>query len=239
MLLKAVADAPEPPTAAQLAGACGMNRTTAWRLLSTLEDHRLVERDAAQRYAIGYAAVALASSRSGSAALARAARPVMERLAARAGATVSLSVGDGRGVVAIDQIDPPDATLVLNYRGKLLPLHAASNGKLLLSSFSESELEEVLQRPLERLTDATLVDPERLRKVVADARRDGYAVTVGEIDPGVNGISVAVRDRSGSVLALLSLSDTEHRLPAAELKQRLPLLTEAAEELQQRLARAS
>jgi DNA-binding IclR family transcriptional regulator len=235
LLLKVVAGAEQRPTAAELAVACGMNRTTAWRLLSTLEDHRLVERDAAQRYGIGYAAVALGNSRSGSGALARVARPVLERLAAKSGTTVTLSVGDLRGVMAIDQIDPPGATLVLNYRGKLLPLHAASNGKLLLASFSDQELGELLQSPLEQLTDATIVDPQQIREIVAAARRDGYAVTVGEIDPGVNGVSVAVKSRSGSVLALLSLSDTEHRLPAAQLTEQVPLLLEAAEALEREL----
>jgi DNA-binding IclR family transcriptional regulator len=235
LLLKVVAGAEQRPTAAELAVACGMNRTTAWRLLSTLEDHRLVERDATQRYGIGYAAVALGNSRSGSGALARVARPVLEQLAAKAGTTATLSVGDLRGVVAIDQIDPPGATLVLNYRGKLLPLHAASNGKVLLASLSDQELDELLRGPLERLTDATVVDPARIREMVDGARRDGYAVTVGEIDPGVNGVSVAVKDRSGWVLALLSLSDTEHRLPSARLIEQVPLLVEAAEALEREL----
>ena len=54
-LLKAVA-AGEPATAPELAAACGLNRSTAWRLLATLEHHGLVERDpVTQRYALGHA----------------------------------------------------------------------------------------------------------------------------------------------------------------------------------------
>jgi DNA-binding IclR family transcriptional regulator len=236
LLLKVVAGAEERPTAAELAVACGLNRTTAWRLLTTLEEHGLVERDGAQRYGVGYAAVALANSRSGSGALARAARPVLEWLAEEAGTTVSLSVGDSRGVVALDQIDPVGATLVLNYRGKRLPLHAASNGKVLLASFSDAEVDALLQEPLEPLTDATVVDPERVRALVDAVRRDGYATTVGEIDPGVNGVSVPVTDRAGAVQAMLSLSDTEHRLPAERLEELVPVLREGAERLGRELA---
>src|SRR3954466_6435733 len=57
LLLKAVAAGPEPATVWELAERCGLNRSTAWRLLSTLERHGLVERDPlTSRYQPGYAA---------------------------------------------------------------------------------------------------------------------------------------------------------------------------------------
>ena len=43
-LLAAVAASQDPPTVAELAGRCGINRSTAWRLLATLESHGMVER---------------------------------------------------------------------------------------------------------------------------------------------------------------------------------------------------
>ena len=44
-LLKAVADSARPPTVIELAERTGLNRSTAWRLLATLDSHGLVERD--------------------------------------------------------------------------------------------------------------------------------------------------------------------------------------------------
>jgi len=234
-LLKAVAGAERPPTAGDLARGCGLNRTTAWRLLATLEEHGLVERDAAQRYGIGYGTVALGQSPSGSAALVRVARPALERLAEETGATVTLSVARQPGVVAIDQIDPPDATLALNYLTKPLPPNATSNGKVFLASLHDEDLDEMLVTPLEQRTPATVTDPVRLREILDGVRREGYAVTIGELDVGVNGVSVGVIDHQDVLVAMLSVSDADHRLPPEGLKTSVPALRRAARAIQRRL----
>jgi len=62
-LLEAIARAPEPETAPELADACGLNRSTAWRILATLEHHGLVERDPdSNRYSLGFAVLRLAAA---------------------------------------------------------------------------------------------------------------------------------------------------------------------------------
>src|SRR6267154_300421 len=54
LLLKSVATSATPPTVLELARACGINRSTAWRLLRTLEYHGLIDRDPlTQRYTCG------------------------------------------------------------------------------------------------------------------------------------------------------------------------------------------
>src|SRR6476659_1087233 len=62
-LLKAVAASDAPSSAQELAQRCDVNRSTAWRLLATLESHGLVERDAVTgRYVVGYAAFQVANA---------------------------------------------------------------------------------------------------------------------------------------------------------------------------------
>ena len=74
LLLRAISTSAHPPTAWELARACGINRSTAWRLLQTLEHHALVERDPTTgRYGIGYTALEVAAS-AGYDGLARRAR---------------------------------------------------------------------------------------------------------------------------------------------------------------------
>ena len=75
-LLEAVAAAGEPETAPALADRCRLNRSTAWRLLATLEHHGLVERDpASNRYSLGFALVRLAAA-AGHEPLVRLAHPL-------------------------------------------------------------------------------------------------------------------------------------------------------------------
>ena len=91
-LLKTVADSPKPLTVVELAAATGLNRSTAWRLLATLDQHGLVERDpVTQRYNVGYAILQMAAGGDYD-ALVRRARPAVERLANKTGETASLAV---------------------------------------------------------------------------------------------------------------------------------------------------
>ena len=86
ILIKAIADSRQPPTVVELAAACGLNRSTAWRLLATLDAHGLIERDpVSQRYSLGYAFLRIAAGRG--------ARPA--RAAGAAGARASRK-RDGR-----------------------------------------------------------------------------------------------------------------------------------------------
>src|SRR4051812_23492871 len=80
-LLKALGEHGAPASVFDLADRCGLNRSTAWRILATLEDRGLVERDpVTSRYSVGYALVALAAS-AGHEPLVRRAHPHLRALA--------------------------------------------------------------------------------------------------------------------------------------------------------------
>ena len=107
MLIKAIADSRHPPTVIELAAACGLNRSTAWRLLATLDAHGLIERDpVSQRYSLGYAFLRIAAGAEPD-PLVRRSRPVRERLANETGEATNLAVAKRFRLVYFDQVDPP------------------------------------------------------------------------------------------------------------------------------------
>jgi len=131
-LLKAVAAAEHPSTAWELASACSLNRTTAWRLLATLEHTGLVERDPLTgRFRVGYTAIQVAAAADHD-ALARRVRPILERYAAETGESVTLAAARRFSLVYVDQVDPPGVPWP-NWLGRSLPLHATSSGKVFLA----------------------------------------------------------------------------------------------------------
>jgi IclR family acetate operon transcriptional repressor len=123
MLIKAIADSRHPPTVIELAAACGLNRSTAWRLLATLDAHGLIERDpVSQRYSLGYAFLRIAAGAEPD-PLVRQARPVLERLANATGEATNLAVAKRFRLVYVDQVDPPQI-MAPNWFGRTVPLHA-------------------------------------------------------------------------------------------------------------------
>jgi DNA-binding IclR family transcriptional regulator len=94
-------------------------------------------------------------------------------------------------------------------------MHAVSSEQVLLAFRPAAALEHYLERPLERFTDRTLVDPEALRSRLRDVRRDGYAWVREEFDRGINSVAAPIADVSGEVVAAVHLHGPSYRFPAA------------------------
>ncbi len=131
-LIKAIADSSHSPTVNELAAACGLNRSTTWRLLATLDSHGLIERDPiSQRYSLGYAFLRIAAGADVD-PLVRRGRPVLEQLADDTGEATNLAVARRFSLVYVDQVDPPHV-MAPNWYGRTVPLHATSTGKAYLA----------------------------------------------------------------------------------------------------------
>jgi IclR family acetate operon transcriptional repressor len=191
-LLEAIAAAPEPQTGPALADRAQLNRSTAWRILATLEHHGLVERDpAGNRYRLGFALLRLAGA-AGHEPLVRLAHPLLRALAHDTGETANLAVARRLELVYADQVQAPHV-MAPNWLGHPVPLHATSTGKAFLAVLPPAELDAVLQAPLERFTDSTITDAGALRAELEATRGRGYAVSRGELEPALWGVSAAAR----------------------------------------------
>jgi DNA-binding IclR family transcriptional regulator len=210
-LLEAIAGAPEPETAPVLADRCGLNRSTAWRILATLEHHGLVERDpGTNRYSLGFAVAKLAAA-AGHEPLVRRAHPVLRRLADATGETVNLAVARRLELVYADQVQARHV-MAPNWLGHPVPLHATSTGKAFLAALPPEELDAVLRAGLERFTDTTITEPDALRAELAAVREQGYAVSHGELERALWGVSAAARDAAGRPAAVVSVWGADARV---------------------------
>lgn len=218
-LLKAVAISTTQPTVQELAHACRINRSTAWRLLRTLEHHGMVDRDVVtQRYSIGYGAIAIATAADDAAALVRRARPLLEELASRTGEAVNLAVAKDLHVVPVQQVDPPGGTMP-SWQGRALPLHATSGGKVLLAWLTPREREAMLPAELPRYTAQTITDRSQLEQDLDAVRRSGYAVSVREYEDFTSGASAPVLGTRGAPVAVLTIWGPAPRNPVRRLRQ--------------------
>ena len=210
-LLEAVAAAGEPETAPVLADRCGLNRSTAWRLLATLEHHGLVEREpAGNRYSLGFAVLRLAAA-AGYEPLVRLAHPLLRRLAEATGETANLAVARRLELVYADQVQAPHV-MAPNWLGHTVPLHATSTGKAFLAALPAEELDALLRPRLERFTDTTITDARALRAALDGVRARGYALSHGELEPALWGVSAAARDAAGRPATIVSVWGSDARV---------------------------
>src|SRR4051794_28282527 len=215
-LLKALgAGGADEGTVVELADRCGLNRSTVWRILATLEESGLVERDPRTgRYGVGYALVALAAA-AGHEPLVRRAHPLLRALAEACDETASLAVPRHLQLVYVDQVQAPHV-MAANWLGRPTPLHATSTGKALLAWLADEELGAALPARLPRFTDTTITTRAALRAELADVRARGYAVSRGELEPALWGVSAPVLD-AGRPVAVVSVWGAEGRVRARGL----------------------
>jgi len=156
---------------ADLADQLGLHRAIAYRIVATLADHGMVTRLPDGRIVLGSGAIVLGVHAEGS--LRAMARPVVEELAAETGCSAFLSMAQGDDCVAILSTEPPEAFLNVHYRvGTRHPLGRGASGIAILASRPEQPGES---------------------EAIRAARRDGYAVTRGELQKSAIGISSPVR----------------------------------------------
>ena len=155
-----------------LAHEIGVHKSTALRLVATLEQGGLVEQTADRgKYRLGVGVLRLAGATAARLDVVTEARPICRRLASDTGETINIAVLSDHAALYVDQVAGSSTVQPHNWVGQRIPLHATSNGKVLLGWAPESELADSL-RDLDRYTDA---HRHRGRRAAHGARRGARA----------------------------------------------------------------
>src|SRR3954449_142413 len=218
-----------------IASELGVHKSTAFRLLATLEAHRLVEQDGDRgRSGVGVGNLRLAGATTARLDLVTEARPVCKQLATDTGETVNITVRSETSALYLDQVAGSSALQSHNWVGQHIPLHATSNGKVLISELDDAEL-KLAVRELPRLTDKTVKKRSQLKAQLEHIREVGYAVVVDELEVGLTAAAAPIRNAHGDIVASMSISGPTFRLTDERLEATVPLLVAAATEVSHRL----
>ncbi len=219
----------------ELASGLDVHKSTAFRLVATLEMHGLVEQTEDRgKYRLGVGLLRLAGATTARLDVVQEARPVSRKLASDTGETVNIAVLADRAALYLDQVAGPSALQPHNWVGQHIPLHATANGKVLLSGLEPGLLDETLGS-LAAYTDMTITRKGKLRTEVEHVREQGYAVAVDELEVGLSAVAAPIRNAHGDVIASMSVSGPTFRLGEARITEVVALLTDAATEVSHRL----
>lgn len=214
-VLAALADGPIGVT--EVAERARLPKSTAARLLASLAREGAVEQVPGDtRYRLGGRLATLAAGVLPTRSLARLARPSLVELSAAMGEAAGLSVPDGDLVHYVEQVDAPNPVSVRDWTGSRLPMHAVSSGQVMLAFRAPAAIERYLERPRERFTELTVVDPDALRERLREVRHDGFAWAREEFDRGISSVAAPIADASGEVVAAVHLHGPSYRFPAAD-----------------------
>jgi len=211
----------------ELARRLGLHKSTASRLLATLEKRGLVEQDEENgKYRLGLVVIRLAERAERTLDLRSIAMPELDRLARATRETTGLGVLDGDHLLTVAQADGPNLVAMGDWTGRSVPLHSVAPGKVLLASLPEREIMRLVRRGLQRFTDHTLTGLEPLLEELVRVRRRGFATAFGEFDATMNAVAAPVNDARGAVVAAVDVWGPSFRVTP----RRVPELVQHARE---------
>ena len=223
-------------TVAELARKTAISRASVRRCLYTLNKLGYVESDG-RVFTLAPKVLSLGYSYLSSAPLTDIAQPVLERVSAAVQESCSLAVLDGDEIVYIARSATRRIMSVALNVGSRLPAYCTSMGRVALAQLPPARLEGYMSRvKLRPLTARTVISQPQLLRIVAEARRAGFAAVDQELEIGLRSIAVPVTDAAGALLASMNVSAQAARVTMRDMERLfLPELRAAAHDLRLQL----
>jgi IclR family pca regulon transcriptional regulator len=207
--------------ASEAAARAGLTRTAARRYLLSLCHFGYAATDG-KLFWLMPRVLRLGQSYLGAARLPRLVQPFIQRASMATGETVNVSVLDGHEVVYVARSNSPRLVTIGFHAGARAPAHVVTPGAAILSTFATEALDHwIAEHEFATFTPQGVGAAERFRDVVLGARVKGYWVTEQQLDAGLRGIALPLKNRKGECIGAIGMT--------------LPMLPETVEQMTARL----
>ena len=219
-------------TVSQVAERTGIPRTAARRYLLNLCHFGYGDTDG-KFYWLTPRVLRLGQGYLDGARLPRLVQPFIQRLAMSSGQTVNVSVLDGHEVVYVARSNSPRVVSIGFYAGARVPAHVVGPGPAILSTLNDEHLKTwIAEHEFATFNSNAVLTPKKFEKMVLTTRKNNYCISVGNLDQGLKGIAMPLRDRHGECKAALSMTlQSSVWDDASIVDQLLPLMIETSQVL--------
>ncbi|HEY4114241.1 MAG TPA: IclR family transcriptional regulator C-terminal domain-containing protein [Rhizomicrobium sp.] len=225
-------------TLSEMATATQLSPAAARRCLNTLVKLGYVAKH--HRYFLLRPEVmSFASAYLDSMSLGELVRPHLQAVRDETGDSSSLAVLSGYDILYLVHVSTNRMVRLAAGIGTRFPAYATSMGRAILA-FEADDVRNAYMAGAEftQFTEHTVSSAPKLRKVLEQARKDGYAAIQDELDYGLISLSVPILDDHGRSMAAINCSTSTSRVNKAELtRTRLPKLHTAARHIEAALGR--
>lgn len=219
-----------------IARALGLSKAAVHGIVANLEARHYLEKVSdTTRLRLGHKLWELGTLAGEHIELRAIARPQLTALTAASGESSHLAEYDDGEVLYLDKVVSSNPVQAFNKVGGRCPAYCVATGKALLAFQEPTVIDALLAAPLARYTRYTIIDPAQLRRQLAQIRRRNYAVNRGEYRGEIVGVAAPVRNRSGRVIAAISISGPAYRFSVTQAEGYASQMIAAAMEISRRL----
>ncbi len=204
--------------------------STAYRMLTTLARHGMVEFDEAEQlWSVGVETYRMGAAFLRRRKLVDRARTVMQQLMESTGETANLGVAEDDCVVFVSQVETHQAIRAFFRPGTRSPFHASGIGKAILAYLRPDRVAAIIASTgLQSFTGKTLSQAPELSPDLAEIRARGWSVDDEERYPGMRCVAAAIFNEFGEPVGGVSISGPTVRVTPERLAAIGPEVRDAA-----------
>ena len=214
----------------EISAQSGLAASTAYRMLTTLENHGMVEFDTSdQLWSIGVETYRMGAAFLRRRKLVDRARTVMQALMESTGETANLGVAEDDCVVFVSQVETHQAIRAFFRPGTRSPFHASGIGKAILAHVRPDRVAAIISSTgLQSFTAKTLSHAPDLSDDLQKIRERGWSVDDEERYPGMRCVAAAIFNEFGEPVGGVSISGPTVRVTPERLAAIGPRVRDAA-----------
>lgn len=215
----------------------GLHKSTVHSLLKTLQVHGYIGQNPENgKYKLGMKLFERGNFVIYGLDIRKVAKKHLKNLSMQTGQTTHLVILDGKEAVYIDKIDGSMSVIRYSRIGRRISVHSSGVGKALVAFQSKKELQQILDGYVYHAHTANTISNESdFLAELARVRVKGYAIDNEENEPGVRCAAVPIRDHTGQVIAVMSISTLIASVDEQRLHQFIEMLKESAQQISEEM----
>lgn len=211
-----------------------VNTNMAFRLLSTLESSGYMDKnESSGLFSISLKTLALSRKALLSLEIRRMAMPFLELVWTQyQKANLNLAVYYNEEILVVDRIDSVQLPRTYFTPGKTIPFHCSALGKVLICEMSEPEIDMLIKhKGMKSYTESTITEPAAFKEELSKVRKEQVGRDRNEFIINDNCSAVPLRNRTGKIVAGISLSALSSNMSAEEVEAAVPMLKDTAKKI--------
>ncbi|WP_153732130.1 IclR family transcriptional regulator [Sporosarcina obsidiansis] len=214
----------------------GIPKSSVYRMLTSLEEMKFLEKGADSNYRLGLLFLKYGSLVSKRLDIRKIAYPIMEALHYDVKEAINLIVQQGDEAIYIEKIDTYQKVRLYTAVGRHSPLYAGACSRIILSYLTDDEVNKYLDSvERKQWAKGTITDREELLSSIQETRKNGYTISHSELENYTSSIAAPIYDFSGEVVAAISIAGIEANYQEDNIENLIPKVKKAALEISRQL----
>lgn len=223
----------------EIAGRVGLHKSTVSRLLATLEQENLVERDPqSRRFRLGLGLISVTGPLLADLDERRAAYPLLQELTEQTGETSALMLWDGTGTVCVEQIPSPQQIKHTTPLGTRFTTALSSSVQVFLAAQPPERVRALLLSGAIDHFAATDTGISAYLQLLGEVRADGAAVNYGRTSVDEVGVATPVYDHRDELVAAVMIAAPRYRVTEEQVSHLVTACRAASTGVSRRLGAA-